>query len=472
MPSRYLKLILILLIGVVAWKIPEPQGISTQGWHLLILFVLTIVGVVVKPFPMGAIAFLSMAIGCLTHVFTMAECLDVYGKPIVWLVVFSFFIARGFTSTGLGSRIAYFFTGLFGRSVLGLSYGFVFTDFILAPAIPSNTARGAGIIFPIMKSLSDEFEGAALETPTSKKKHRKIGAFLIKVGFQANVITSAMFLTALAGNPLAAAFAEARGVDLSWMNWALAALVPGLICLVGMPLLIHAVYPPSTRKLPNARAFAKERLREMGKMSIQQIIMLVTFLGLLFLWMAGDTIGVNATLAGLIGIVVLLVGGVLDWEDVVKEHNAWGTFIWFGALIMLATQLEKSGVITWFGGEISHHITGMPWIWAFGTVTLVYFYSHYFFASTTALVTTMFTIFLQVLQQSGASPFASAMMLAGFGCLSSCLTHYGTGPAPVYFGAGYVSMRDWWLLGLLLSVFYIAVWWFVGFPWWVFLGLA
>jgi len=463
----YQKLFLLFLVGVLFWHFPAPQGLSLQAWHLLILFVLTIITLVLKCLSMGAIAFLSMVTGCLTGVLTIEKCLDVYGKTLVWLVLFSFFIARGFTTTGLGTRIAYFFTSVFGRNVLGLSYGFALTDLLLAPAVPSNTARGAGIIFPIIKSLAEEFDG--LPTPTPVK--RKIGSFLIKVGFQANVITSTLFLTALAGNPLAAAFAKDQSIEISWTKWALAASLPGILCLILMPLIVYWAYPPCIKQIPNARAVAKERLKAMGPMSSPQIIMALTFVTLLGLWMFGGPLGIKDTLAGLIGIVILLLTKVLTWDDVAKEHEGWSTFIWFGALIMLGNQLKDYGVIHWFGESISTSIHGMDWVTAFAIVTLVYFYSHYFFASTTALVSTMYAIFLQVLLQSGASPFGSAMMLIGFGCLSSCLTHYGTGPAPVFFGANYVSMRDWWRIGFLLSVVYIIIWWSIGFPWWRLLGL-
>lgn len=168
---------------------------------------------------------------------------------------------------------------------------------------------------------------------------------------------------------------------------------------------------------------------------------------------------------------MLLVSGVLTWDDILKERAAWGTFIWFGALIMLAGQLESSGFLEWFSIEISHSISSLHWITAFLCVTFLYFYSHYFFASTTALITAIYAVFLQVMVTSGAPGFVAAMMLAAFSCLSACLTHYGTGSAPVYFGAHYVSMKSWWTIGGVLSIFYIAVWWTIGTAWWQLLGL-
>lgn len=453
-------------MGLATWWIAPPAGISAEGWHLFIIFVLTIITVILKPLPMGAVALLAVAVSCLTNTLSIQVCLDAYGQPVVWLVVFAFFIARGLSITGLGARIAYFFVSVFGRNVIGLSYGFAATDLLLAPAIPSNTARGAGIIFPIIKSLSEEFEGKSeLET-----NHRKLGAFLIKVGFQANIITSSMFLTALAGNPLVTAIALSREIDLSWGQWALAALAPGLVCFFLMPLLTYLIFPPKTREIKDAHRIAKERLREMGPMSTHQKIMWWVFVGLLLLWVLGDFFGIHATTAALLGIGILLLSGVLTWEDILKERAAWGTFIWFGALLMLAGQLEKTGLMDWFGLQISSAISDYNWGVAFVITSLVYFYAHYFFASTTALITTIYAVFLQIMLITGVPPFVGAMTLAGFGCLSSCLTHYGTGSAPVYFGANYVTMKDWWTIGAILSIFYIIIWFTIGLLWWKLLG--
>ena len=52
-----------------------------------------------------------------------------------------------------------------------------------------------------------------------------------------------------------------------------------------------------------------------------------------------------------------------------------------------------------------------------------------------------------------------------------CLTTYGIGSAPPYFGAGYVTQAKWYQLGFVLSVFYIAVWLGIGGAWWKVIGL-
>jgi DASS family divalent anion:Na+ symporter len=66
------------------------------------------------------------------------------------------------------------------------------------------------------------------------------------------------------------------------------------------------------------------------------------------------------------------------------------------------------------------------------------------------------------------------VVVFSFACfvnLSACLTHFGTTPAPMFFAQGYVSMRDWWRTGFLMSLVHLSVWGTIGFAWWKVLGL-
>ena len=64
------------------------------------------------------------------------------------------FPEQGFEKTGLGERVATLFVKLFGKSTLGLAYGLSVAETVIAPAMPSTTARAGGIFMPIINSLS------------------------------------------------------------------------------------------------------------------------------------------------------------------------------------------------------------------------------------------------------------------------------------------------------------------------------
>jgi DASS family divalent anion:Na+ symporter len=445
----------------------KRQGDWVKGLHLFAIFVTTILGIILAPLPMGAVAMIGIGVTAISGTLSIADALSGFGDVVIWLIVLAFMISRGFIKTGLGARIAYNFMALLGKNTLGLSYGLAATDLVLAPAIPSNAARAGGIIMPIMASLS-----RAYGSNPGDGTERKIGSFLTLTAYQADIITSAMFLTAMAANPLAQKLAGDLKVTITWTGWAVAAIVPGLISLLFIPWVIYKLYPPEIKETPGAVAIAKAKLAEFGPMKLQEWMMLGVFILLLVLWIFAKQLGgLNATTAALVGLAFLLTLGVLTWEDVKRETAAWDTLVWFAALVMMAGFLNKLGMIPWFSKAIGDSMLGHGWIFAFLVLSLVYFYSHYFFASNTAHVASMYAAFLGVAIALGAPPVLAALVLAYFSNLFASMTHYGCGPAPVLFGTGYVPVGTWWRIGLIVSVINIVIWVGIGGAWWKVLGL-
>jgi DASS family divalent anion:Na+ symporter len=438
-----------------------------KGLHLFAIFVTTILGIILKALPMGAVAMIGIAVTALTGTLGIADSMSGFSDVVIWLIVLAFFISRGFIKTGLGARIAYSFMALLGKRTLGLSYGLAATDLVLAPAIPSNTARGGGIVMPIMASLA-----RAYGSNPGDASARKMGSFLTLTAYQVNCITSAMFLTAMAANPLAQKLAGDLKVNLTWGSWALAALVPGLVALLVVPFLIYWLHRPEITETPEAVGMAKAKLRDLGPIKRQEWAMLGVFVMLLVLWIFAKQLGdLNPTTSALAGLAVLLLTGVLNWDDIKAETGAWDTLVWFAALVMMASFLNKLGMVPWFSRTMGGMVAGKGWIAAFLVLALVYFYSHYFFASNTAHVASMYAAFLGVSIAAGAPPVLAALVLAFFSNLFAGMTHYGTGPAPVLFGTGYVEIGTWWRLGLLVSLVNIVIWVGVGGLWWKVLGL-
>jgi DASS family divalent anion:Na+ symporter len=463
-----------LVVGLVIWFIPVPEGVKPNAWHLLAIFVATIVGIILKAAPMGTMAMLGITLCAATQVLAPGKPIDAiknslsgFGNSTIWLIGLAFFIARGFIKTGLGNRLAYNFIKLFGKSTLGLAYGLNTADLILAPAIPSNTARAGGVIFPIMKSIAVNM-GSEPEKPET---HRKIGAFLTLSSYNANMITSVMFLTATASNPMAQKFARDLGVNISWGSWAMAAALPGLVCFLLVPLFLYKFYPPELKETKEAPAMAAEKLKEMGKISIQEWLMVATFIILLVLWIFGNLMSIDATTGALIGLCILLLSGVLTWDDVKSEKGAWDTIVWFSALVMMGSYLNSLGLIGWFGNLVGSEMKNFSWQLAFPIIILVYSYCHYMFASATAQVAAMYSVFLAVGIAVGVPGPMLAIFLGACPTLMGSLTHYGHGPAPIFFGSTYVDMKDWWKQGFFMSVLFLVVWFIVGGIWWKVIGL-
>lgn len=459
--SRLLRWTVVLIVAVGIILIPVPSGVTTQSWRLLAIFAATITGSIVRPIPGAAIVLLGVTALPIFNVMKINEVLTGYADPVVWLVLAAFFISRGMIKTGLGRRIAFLFIKAIGRHSLGLSYALASTEAVLATVIPSTGARSGGIIFPIAKSLAEAYESRP--GPTA----RRLGAFLMASVYQCNVVVCAMFLTGQASNPIIARFArEVTGIDLTYARWAIGAIVPGVVSLIAVPFLLYQVFPPEIKHTPAASDFASQELRAMGPMKWSEKLMLFVFGIVAVLWMTNQFHGIDYAAVALLGISVLLITGVLDWEDLITEKAAWAVFIWYGGLIRMAEALGQTGLTKRFAEAAAGLTTGWKWWLALASLLLIYFYAHYVFASITAHVTAMFVPFLIVILAAGAPPFLAVLSLAYFSNLSASLTHYGTTPAPIYFGAGYTSQRTWWWLGLIASITTIIIWSVVGVAWW------
>lgn len=460
-------------IAVVIWFIPVPDGVTPDAWHLFAIFAATILGIILKAAPMGTMCMMAIGFTALTQVLapgdagkSITKALTGFGDKVIWLIGISFFIARGFIKTGLGNRIAFLFIRVFGKSSLGLAYGLGLADMCLAPAIPSNTARGGGIIYPIMKSMAISFGSV----PDQPETHRKLGSFLTLNSYYMNLIASSMFLTGTASNPMCQKFAANLGIDITWMSWAVAGFVPGLVAFFVVPLVLYKLYPPELKKTDGAQKMAAEKLKEMGAVSRYEWLMLLAFFILLFLWIFGGSLSIDATTTAFIGLTLLLLTSVLTWEDVKSEKGAWDTIVWFAVLVMMASSLNELGFIGWFSDLIKVKIGGLSWQVAFPVIILVYFFSHYIFASATAHVAAMYAALLGVGVSLGIPPMLLAMMLGFMGSIYGVLTHYGHGPAPVYFGSGYVELKAWWLRGLEIGIVLLIIYMVIGGLWMKVLG--
>ncbi|HAT3432359.1 TPA: DASS family sodium-coupled anion symporter [Serratia marcescens] len=483
-PLKPLPSLCALGASLIIWfLIPVPEGVAPNAWQLLALFIGTIIAIIGKAMPIGAVSVIAIALVAVTGVTNpgkpgaaLDDALSGFSNQLIWLIGFSIMISLSLNKTGLGARIGYYFISLFGKKTLGIAYALTLAETTLAPVTPSNTARGGGIIHPIMKSIADSF-GSKPELNTSGK----IGRYLSLVNYNINPVTSAMFITATAPNPLIVSLI-AKGThgsfELSWSMWAVAALVPGLCSLIVMPLVIYLLYPPEVKSTPDAPRFAREKLQALGPVTLPEKITLGVFALLLVLWAGipamifGPALAVNPTTAALIGLAVLLATGVLSWEDVLKHKGAWDTVVWFSALVMMASFLGKLGLIGWLSQTVGNGIDHMGMSWGGGTIllTLIYLYSHYFFASTTAHVTAMFAAFFAAGIALGAPPALLGLILAFSSSLMMSLTHYGTGTAPIIFGSGYVTLGEWWKAGLVMSVVNLLIWMLIGGAWWKLLG--
>ncbi|SAI70364.1 transporter [Bordetella ansorpii] len=484
-PFRLVPAAITTVFLVFMLLLPVPDGLTPKAWALVAIFLTTILAIILKVMPIGVMAMMAMTIVALSQVTStsskgaIADALSSLANPLIWLIVVAILVSRGLKKTGLGQRIGLMFISRLGRKTVGIGYGLAVCELVLAPFTPSNTARGGGIVHPIMKAIASAFG-----SDPAKGTERKMGTYLSLVNMHANTITSGMFITATAPNPLVVDYVARvtnQSLHLSWTTWALCMLLPGLTCLLLMPLLLSVLAPPEVKATPDAVDYARTELQRMGPLSGGERVMIGTFGILLVLWanlpamVFGPAFTLDPTVVAFVGLFILIITGTIDWDDVLSEKSAWDTLIWFGALVMMAEQLNKTGVIAWFSALLKNGIVsaGLGWEAAAALLVLLFVFSHYFFASTTAHISAMMLAFLTVgaalVPPQYLTPFL-LMMVAG-STIMMTLTHYATGTSPIIFGSGYVTLGTWWRVGFVMCVIELVIYAVLGVMWWKLLGI-
>lgn len=448
-----------VLVAVLMALFPAPEGLTPQAWHFLCVFVGVIVGLIVEPVPAALVGLLGVSI---VAVFGLVDpsatasrnwALSGFSNGVIWLIFAAFMFAKGYQKTGLGKRISLIMIKYLGKSALGLGYAVAFSDAVLAPFMPSNTARSAGTIYPVVSNIPPMFGS----TPDSEP--RKIGSYLTWVGIASTCVTSSMFLTALAPNLLAVdLIAKSANVSITWGQWAKVMIPTMLPLFLLTPWLAYVIYPPTQKTSPEAPAWATEELKKMGSITVKELMMLGFAVMALIFWIFGKELGVNGTVAAVLVLSLMVLFKVIDWDDVISNKGAWNVFIWFATLVAMASGLKKAGVLAWMGDMVAANLQGMP----AGTVVLLlvvlFFLLHYFFASTTAHTTALMPLFMATaasLLPAEMLPRVALMLAASLGVMG-IITPYATGPSPIWYGSGFISQARWWALGLIFGALYLA----------------
>ncbi|KAI8470394.1 MAG: Sodium/sulfate symporter [Monoraphidium minutum] len=464
----------------VRWLVPIPEGIEPQAWSLFGFFIATVAGLVLEPVPAGAWALMCAGCALASHALTFQEAFQASDSQVLWLIVLSFFLAKGFEKTGLGERVAEMLVRSFGGSTLSLGLSLALGEALLAPGMPSTTARGAGIFVPVIKSVS----AAAGSYPEDDASRHKIGAYLIQSQLQASAHSSTMFLTAGAQNLLCLQLAESLGLDLGnhFLVWSQGALVPALLGTVLTPYLVYWLQPPTIKDTPEAPKAAAARLEQLGRLTQDETVMLAAVGVALTLWVFGDRLGVPPVVAAMLAVGILVGAGVLDWRaDCLRgTPQAWDTLFWFGVLISMSLCLQERGVIAAFTGWASGQLGALhlPWPALFGALHLQargrgrggFFLLHYLFASQTAHIGALYTAFLSLMIAGGVPPKLAALSLAYCVCLFGSTTHYASGQAAVYVGSGFLSLKEVFVGGAVCGAAALALWGTAGMAWWKVLG--
>ncbi len=470
------KAIAPIAAGIVVAILPVPAGLTVNAWLYFALFTAVVVGLVLEPIPAAGVGLLGVTAAAVLRLPFRPEqiakpgfdapaealrwALSGFSNSTVWLIFAAFMFALGYEKTGLGKRLALVLVKRLGRRTLGLGYAVTIADLLLAPFTPSNTARSGGTIFPVVNAIPPLY--GSQPGPTA----RRVGSYLMWTAFAATCVTSSMFLTALAPNLLAVELVKKTvGVEIGWTRWAIGFLPVGVVLVLAVPLLVYAIHPPEVKRSEEVTGWAAHELEAMGSISARVVAMAALVLAALGFWIFGRPV-VDATTVAVAVICLMVVGGIVAWSDILANKQAWNVLVWFATLVTLAEGLNRVGFVAWFAAGAARLLGGLPPLAVLAALVALFFLVHYLFASTTAHTTAMLPV---VLAAGAAVPGMPVPKLALLLCyalgLMGVISPYATGPAPVWYGSGYIARSDFWKLGLVFGAIFLALLLGMGIPW-------
>lgn len=470
--SGVLRVIAPLVLGGAIALAPVPNGLAPSAWHYFALFVTVITLIITEPIPAAALGMAGVTAAAMlglvrdTPGASAQWALSGFGNTIVWLIFAAFMFTVGYAQTGLGRRIALHLVRLLGHRTLGLGYAVALADLAFAPVTPSATARSAGTIYPVISHIPQLY-GSRPDDGSS----RLLGAYLLYTALAVSFVTSSMFITGLAPNALAITIIRNTAkIEISWLQWFVGFAPIGLTLLALTPLVLYVIYPPSIRTAPEVPRWAADQLRQMGPMTRKEVILFVLVGSALALWI-GATDYVDPALTAILIVLLMVVSGVVSWDDVIGQKQAWNVLIWFGTLVTLAAGLSETGFVAWLAEAVAPTFTQLSLGAAVAAIIGTFFVLHYFFASITAHTATLLPVFLGVaLTIEAISPTRWSLLLGYSLGLMGVLTFYSSGQSVIYYASGYVSRRDFWVLGAVIGAMFIGVYLLLIPRWLAFLG--
>ena len=345
---------LALAVLAVIVMLPNPEGLSVAGQRMIGIMVFSVIvwATTAISYPVSAgviMTLMALLIGFSPNpetgkLFGTAAGLGIglkgFASTAFCLVAAAMFLAVAMTKTGLDKRIALVILSKLGAKSNRVVIGVILCGFILSFFVPSTTARVACLV-PIVMGMIKAFD-----VPL---KSKFAGMLMITVA-QVDSVWNVGIKTAAAQNMVAVNFISSQlGVDISWLDWFVAAAPFSLLMSICLYKLMMHLMPPEIDEIKGGKETVARLLKEMGKVSVDEMKLLVISIFLLIFWTTEKKLHpIDTSTTTMVAVTLLLLPkiGVMSWNDVVHKVN-WGTVLLFGVGISLGTALLSTKAATW-----------------------------------------------------------------------------------------------------------------------------
>ncbi|PVU95984.1 hypothetical protein BB561_001451 [Smittium simulii] len=386
-----------------------------------------------------------------------------FSSGIAWLIFSAFQIGKAIQITKLGHRVSLVILYHMGNSLLGLGYAICVIELVLSAFIPSNSARGGGIIFPIITSIIESIEMSEFEM-------QPVYQYINLVGAYANTATSSIFLTSMAGNPLLALKAkEIFGIDFNFSAWFIGCFFVGFVVLLTIPIFSMLYFKPQFEIQQLKHRISSERY-DLGKITSKELKLCAVLFVCIILWAGSPIFKISAPIVAFLATVALMLFDVLEWNDILSNTSAWDTFFWLAIFYTLANQLSLLGISSFIGKVLSNLLSSLSPFMSMIILSIIYYYSTYLFSSTTSHIVALSGPFMEAAKFLKVNPLVFTAILGLFSSLAAVLAPYCCGCIAIYASLPYIKPNDWFKAGIFFSIVQILIVFGIGIPFYYLIG--
>lgn len=481
--KRYgLALGFLVLLAILA--LPTPADLPTAGHRMLAILLFSVIVWMSDSisYPVSAAVIMSMMavlLGTAPDVAKPAALLGTskaltmalggFSNTAFALVAGALFLAVAMTQTGLDKRIALFVLSKIGAKTNRVLIGVILVGFILSFFVPSTTARVSCMV-PIVMGIITAF---------GVNKKSSFAAVMMIATAQADSLWNVGIKTAAAQNMIAVGFIKSQlGVDISWIDWFMAAAPFSAIMSVVLYYVLMKLMPPETNEIAGGSDTVKRLLAEMGPMKMDEKKLLVMSCTLLFLWATEKVLhNFDTSTTTIVAIALMLMPGigVMNWKDAQPKIN-WGTIILFGVGISLGSALLSTKAAAWLAKIIVSAIglQTMPALLILAVLAAFLIIIHLGFASATALAAAMIPIIISILQsvQTPGINIIGLTMILQYVVSFGFILPVNAPQNMIAYGTETFEVKDFIKTGIPLTIIAYLLILLMGATYWKWLGLV
>jgi|TARA_B110000483_G_scaffold55119_1_gene68825 sodium-dependent dicarboxylate transporter 2/3/5 len=363
--TKFIGLIIGIIFLIATCLLPSPESLNNKAWLTLGVAILMATWWLTEAIPLPATGLLPIVLFPLLGISSIKDTAQAFSHPIIFLFMGGFIIGLAMQHTGLHKRIAYYIISKFKSSPKSLVFGFMCATAFLSMWI-SNSAT-AIMMLPIALSIITVFK----EDKNDIKDNNFDKALVLSIAFSATIGGIATIIGTPPNTVMAAMLSEIYNYEINFVDWLKIGLPTSIILLPITWIILTFLCFPLNSKASIKDKVIKDKIKELGKISQDEIMVGIVFIITASLWISRKWLSTaldgvipagalnDSTIAIMAAIFLFIIPSnrpkrkrLIDWQ--VAQNIPWGALILIGGGLSLATVINSSGLATWIGSLSSN----------------------------------------------------------------------------------------------------------------------